>query len=202
MIIGVNIDGVLRNLLNKLISTYEKYYEGGVDVKDITDYELEKHFSFNISGSTSTSTLPQFFYEDCSLEIFGYANEIEEHIVSKLNEFIKRLGENHEVILLTRECGRAIPSTLFFLSKTGSMCKNIKVIPSYKEMWDECDVLITTFPEVLKTKPEGKISIKVNREYNKNEMGDYSVENTSEIFEEGYLERIINTETVEYKELN
>ena len=33
-------------------------------------------------------------------------------------------------------------------------------------------------------------------------MGDYSVENTSEIFEEGYLERIINTETVEYKELN
>ena len=82
------------------------------------------------------------------------------------------------------------------------MCKNIKVIPSYKEMWDECDILITTFPEVLKTKPEGKISIKVDRKYNKNETGDYSVEKTSEIFEEGYLERIINTETVEYKELN
>ena len=42
MIIGVNIDGVLRNLLNKLISTYEKYYEGKVDVKDITDYDIRK----------------------------------------------------------------------------------------------------------------------------------------------------------------
>ena len=202
MTIGINIDGVLRNLLNKLISTHTKYYKGDVDVKDIVDYDLEKYFNFSISGETATSTLPQFFYEDCSLEIFGYANEIEEHIVMKLNEFIKRCGEEHEVILLTRECGRAIPSTLFFLSKTGSMCKNIKIIPSYKEMWDECDLLITTFPEVLNTKPDNKISIKVERRYNKEVRGDYSVKNTSEIFEEGYLEKIINTKTVEYKEID
>ena len=82
------------------------------------------------------------------------------------------------------------------------MCKNIKVIPSYKEMWDECDLLITTFPEVLNTKPDNKISIKVERRYNKEVRGDYSVKNTSEIFEEGYLEKIINTKTVEYKEID
>tara|TARA_R110001583_G_scaffold174803_1_gene329298 strand:+ start:205 stop:813 length:609 start_codon:yes stop_codon:yes gene_type:complete len=202
MKIGINIDGVLRNLLGKLIATHDKYYDGDVDINSIVDYELEKYFDFAISGETSGGTLTQFFYEDCSLEIFGYANEIEDQIVKKLNDFIKVCGEDNKVILLTRECGRAIPSTLFFLSKTGAMCKNIKVIPSYKEMWDECDILITTFPEVLKTKPEGKVSIKIERKYNKNDKADYSSKSTTEVLEEGYIEKIINTKTVEYKELN
>jgi 5'(3')-deoxyribonucleotidase len=202
MRIGINIDGVLRNLIGKLVSTHTKYYDGEVDINNIVDYELEKYFDFTISGETSGGTLTQFFYEDCSLEIFGYANEIEDQIVKKLNDFIKSCGEDNKVILLTRECGRAIPSTLFFLSKTGSMCKNIKVIPSYKEMWDECDILITTFPEVLKTKPEGKVSIKIEREYNKKDKSDYSSKSTTEVLEEGYIEKIINTKTVEYKELN
>ena len=75
------------------------------------------------------------------------------------------------------------------------MCKNIKVIPSYKEMWDECDMLITTFPEVLKTKPEDKIAIKIEREYNKKDKADYSSKSTTEVLEEGYIEKIINTKT-------
>jgi len=202
MRIGINIDGVLRNLLGKLVATHTKYYDGDVDINNIIDYELEKYFDFTISGETSGGTLTQFFYEDCSLEIFGYANEIEDQIVKKLNDFIKACEEDNKVILLTRECGRAIPSTLFFLSKTGAMCKNIKVIPSYKEMWDECDILITTFPEVLKTKPEGKVSIKIERKYNKKDKADYSSKSTTEVLEEGYIEKIINTKTVEYKELN
>ena len=117
MTIGINIDGVLRNLLSKLVATHTKYYNGEVDINDIIDYELDKYFDFTISGQTSGGTLTQFFYEDCSLEIFGYANEIEDQIIKKFNDFIKRCGEDNKVILLTRECGRAIPSTFFFLSK-------------------------------------------------------------------------------------
>ena len=90
MRIGINIDGVLRNLLGKLVATHTRYYDGDVDINNIVDYELEKYFDFTTSGETSTGTLTQFFYEDCSLEIFGYANEIEDQIVKKLNDFIKR----------------------------------------------------------------------------------------------------------------
>ena len=69
MIIGINIDGVLRNHLNKLIITHKKYHQSEIDVKDIVDYDLEKYFKF----TDDDDSLDKFLYEDCSLEIFGSA---------------------------------------------------------------------------------------------------------------------------------
>jgi hypothetical protein len=197
MTIGINLDGVLRNHLNKLISTHKKYYESDIDVEDIKDYDLEKYFTFEDEGEGFL----KFLYEDCSLEIFGYSDEIEEHVITKLNSFISRNQEKITVKILTRECGRAIPGTLFFLSKTGSMCKNIKFVNSYEEMWEECDMLVTSFPKSLETKPEGKTSVKVERQYNKGIKSDYSIKTISEFLEEDYINKLINTEMVDHKEL-
>ena len=201
MTIGINIDGVLRNYLEKFISTHKKYYGSEVNIKDIVDYDLEKYFNFDGDDNTEPSSLPKFLYEDCSLEIYGSADEIEEHVVTKLNTFISQNQENIKVKILTRECGRAIPATLFFLSKTGSMCKNIKFVSSYEDMWEECDILVTTFPKSLETKPKNKISVKVERHYNKKIGSDYTIKTLSELLEEEYINKIINTETVEHKEL-
>ena len=44
--------------------------------------------------------------------------------------------------------------------------------------------------------------IKIEREYNKKDRANYSSKSTTEVLEEGYIEKIINTKTVEYKELN
>lgn len=196
MRIGINIDGVLRNLLEKLSRTYEKYFEKEVSLDDIEDYDLEKYFEFE-----GEDNLDKLLYEDCSLEIFGYSNEIEDKVVLKLNNFVRENLDKNEVVLLTRECGRAIPSTLFFLSKTGCMVKEIKFVTSYEEMWEHCDILVTTFPKAIETKPKNKKCIKINRLYNKNINSDYSLENTIDLFEEEYIEKIINTKTVKHKEL-
>tara|TARA_B100001094_G_C18109783_1_gene760479 strand:- start:768 stop:1373 length:606 start_codon:yes stop_codon:yes gene_type:complete len=201
MTIGINIDGVLRNYLEKFISTHKKYYKSDIDIKDITDYDLEKYFTFEESEGENTSSFLKFSYEDCSLEIYGSADEIEEYAVTKLNNFISENQENIKVKILTRECGRAIPSTLFFLSKTGSMCKNIKFVSSYEDMWEECDILVTTFPKSLETKPKNKISVKVERQYNKKINSDYTVKTLSEFLEKDYINKLINTETVDHKEL-
>jgi hypothetical protein len=201
MIVGINLDGVLRNYLNKFLSTHEKYYGSNVDIKDITHYELDKYFVFDEREGGGSSSFLKFSYEDCSLEIYGYADEIEEHIVTKLNSFITNNKEEVTVKIISRECGRAIPATLFFLSKTGSMCKNIKFVNSYEEMWEECDILVTSFPQVLETKPKDKISVKIERNYNKKVKSDYSLETISEFLEEDYINKLINTETVNHKEL-
>lgn len=199
MIIGINIDGVLRNHLNKLIITHKKYHQSEIDVKDIVDYDLEKYFKF----TDDDDSLDKFLYEDCSLEIFGSADEIEDNVITKLNTFISKNREKLTVKIMTRECGRAIPATLFFLSKTGSMCKEIKFINSYEEMWDECDILVTTFPKVLETKPKNKISIKIERNYNKKIKSNKIIKNLSDFLEdEDYINKITSTKTVDYKELN
>ena len=81
------------------------------------------------------------------------------------------------------------------------MCKNIKFVNSYEEMWEECDILVTSFPQVLETKPKDKISVKIERNYNKKVKSDYSLETISEFLEEDYINKLINTETVNHKEL-
>jgi hypothetical protein len=58
------------------------------------------------------------------------------------------------------------PSTFFFLSKTGCKIENIRFVTDYAKKWDGIDVLITN-PKALESKPEGKISIKVNASYKK-----------------------------------
>ena len=201
MIIGINIDGVLRDYLGKFLSTHKKYYGSDKEIKDITRYDLEKQFSFDERDGGGTSSFLKFSYEDCSLEIYGYADEIEDHIITKLNSFISSNKDKIKVKIISRECGRAIPGTLFFLSKTGSMCRDIKFVNSYEEMWDECDILVTSFPKALETKPDNKKSVKIEREYNKKNKSDYSLETISEFLEEDYINKLINTETVEHKEL-
>ena len=197
MIIGINVDGVLRNNLTKLISTHKKYYQSDIDINDIKDYDLKNYFPFEEEGES----LEKFLYEDCSLELFGYADEIEDHVVTKLNSFISKNSEEITVKILSRECGRAIPGTLFFLSKTGSMCKNIKFVNSYEEMWEECDMLVTSFPKSLETKPKDKISIKIERLYNKGIKADHSLKTLSDFLEKEQINKLINTETVDHKEL-
>jgi hypothetical protein len=61
----------------------------------------------------------------------------------------------------------AIPSTLFFLAKTKSSCPNIKFVKEYSKVWDYVDVMVTDHPKIIDTKPNGKVSIIIDKEYNK-----------------------------------
>ena len=51
MKIGITIDGVLRNLLKKCITTHKKYYKSEINIKEITDYNLDKYFEFEDEDS-------------------------------------------------------------------------------------------------------------------------------------------------------
>lgn len=48
-------------------------------------------------------------------------------------------------------------------------------MPSNSEkIWDRCDVLITADPYLLDIKPEGKISVKIETEYNAESDADFT----------------------------
>lgn len=195
MKIGISIDGVLRDFLGKVGDTYEKYFptEEDKDPIEILDYDLEKWLEFpeeenkqgemefdpnfeeskfmeeeqtiEIVKTKNKVTVDEFLYEKCTLEIFGYANEITASAMETLNNLILEHPE-HEFIILSREGGLAIPSTLFFLSKTKSICPNIKFVTEYSKVWDYVDVMVTDHPSILKSKPSNKLSVVVDKIYN------------------------------------
>jgi len=181
MKIGITLNDVLRDFTGQLVYTYSKYIEE-MELKDLemTDFDLSKYFKFDKDNG-----LNDFLYVEASLEIFGMADQSHDNLFTKLNKFILDIEDEgeHEIILVSKEFGKSIPSTLFFLSKLGASFKTIKFVTKLEDKWDGIDLLITANPEALKLKPENKISIKVNTSYNENIESDYQVDSIIDFIE-------------------
>jgi hypothetical protein len=86
-----------------------------------------------------------------------------------------------EFIIMSRELGLSIPSTYFFLSKTSCMCQNVKFVTESSDHWKYVDVMVTDHPDVLNSKPEGKVSIKVDWSHNKDCESDFNIDSIQEL---------------------
>jgi len=195
MKIGVSIDGVLRDLLGKIEETHTKYFppKEGEDGIEVLDYDLDKWLTFpeeevkqneiefdvdfveevvkekediKLETKKTKVTIQEFLYERCTVEIFGYAEESTSSAMETLNRLIID-NPQHEFVIISREGGMAIPSTFFFLAKTKSSCPNIKFVTEYSRVWDYVDVMVTDHPKIIDTKPNGKVSIIIDKDYNK-----------------------------------
>jgi hypothetical protein len=146
---------------------------------------IKSESSFEISEvKDEPITVDDFIYNKCCLEIFGYAEEEMDGIVQSLNDFelhLKMLQKNHELVITSREAGRSVPSTLFFLAKTGCMIQNIKFTMGTTDCWKDVDCMITDHPEILKTKPTGKITIKIEKPFNQDIDSDYTIRSIKEL---------------------
>jgi hypothetical protein len=73
-----------------------------------------------------------------------------------------------EFVLISREGGLAIPSTMFLLSKTKSICPNIIFVTEYSKVWDHVDIMVTDHPKIIESKVGTYHSMVVlNKPYNK-----------------------------------
>ena len=123
MKIGITINEVLRDFIGQLNYTYSKYIEEtDITQEDVTSFNLIDFFKFDDINKLNT-----FLYLEAPLEIFGHADQMSDGLINHFNTFLmdtKDEGE-HEIILISREVEKSIPSTLFFLSKTGCRATNI-----------------------------------------------------------------------------
>jgi len=200
MKIGITLNEVLRDFIGQFAYTYDKYItETGLKEDEVTSFDLIKHFPFD-----NVDELNKFLYSESSLEIFGHADQLHENVMSLFNAFLMEIedDEEHEIILVSREAIKSIPATLFFLSKLGCRAKEYKWVSQYESKWDGIDVLVTANPKALESKPEGKISVKVNASYNKNVEADFEIDNIMEFMDESIREKILNTKITKYEEID
>jgi len=190
MRIGITLNEVIRDFIGQLAYTYNKYEhkgEGDLELKEdeVVNWNLLEYFDFK-----DVTELNTFLYTEASLEIFGHADQLHENIMPKLNRFMDDIldDEEHEIVIISREADKSIPSTLFFLSKLGFKGNSLRFVKDTTKKWDYCDVLITANPKALEAKPEGKISIKINASYNTDIEADYSYDNIIDLIddEEGF----------------
>lgn len=200
MKIGISLNEVLRDFLGQLTYTYDKYM-GTSNLKegDIKSFNLLEYFQFK-----DIDELNRFMYLEAPLEIFGHADQISNGLMNHFNNFlmdIKDEGE-HQVELVSKEANKSIPSTFFFLSKTGCRIENIRFVQNSIREWDGVDVLITANPEALLNKPSGKISVKIKASYNEDIKADFELDSILDfIRDESLRDKILNTQITTYEEI-
>jgi hypothetical protein len=190
--IGITLNEVIRDYVGQLKYVYKKYY--GEDLEDVKveDFDLASFFKFD-----SQEAFHEFLYSESPMEIFAHADQSYKNVGPILNSFINDINdyEEHEVILLSRDVHKSRPATLFFLSKLGFTGNSIKFVLDTKKLWDDVDVLVTANPVALDSKPEGKISVKIEATYNENTESDYTLESILDfINNEEQFKKIMNND--------
>ena len=190
MRIAIEINGVLRNTLEKIEQTYQKYMidkTEGLEDDESFKYEislpvdslnLRNHFKFQ-----TDEELYSFLYEEFPMEIFGHSQSSEYSTFNDLNDLYVNLRDNHELLIVSDEMGRSKPASLFFLSKFGCQLEKVKFYSNItiNSMWGEIDVLLTSNPTLLLEHPTDKKVIKYQTEYNKHISTDYSITSLKEL---------------------
>jgi hypothetical protein len=205
MIIGITINNILRNHIEKLSEAYEavtlkkpiepinpfELYDSFPKEED-DDLEFSEFDENNQSdGETSDTDLGmagndvsfdvyEFMYMDAAFEVFGRCEQSEDNIISKLATL---KNSEVELILLNKESPRSKCATLFFLSKTNFDLNRIAFPDQFKDFGNYCDVIVTDNPRILESIPAGKIIIKVQNQFNVDYKADFTILKTSELFD-------------------
>lgn len=210
MRIGIEVNGVLRDTIGKFTQLYEKHlvdqdpdtyvgatykldmsgntelidqvdesFEYGIK-SDVTSLNLMDHFAFR-----SNEELFSFTYEEYAMEIFGHAPSTETFTFNILNDFYYEFRDNNDLLIVSDEIGKSKPSTLFFLSKFGCLLEKVFFYSetTKESMWNNVDILLTSNPDLLLNKPNGKVVIKYTTDYNKHVSSDYEISTLADLSE-------------------
>jgi len=220
MRIGIEVNGVLRDTIGKLIQVYEKFliekneddfisktFEidelGNEEEKsEITNFEykflsevdslnLMNHFSFQ-----SKEELFNFMFEEFPMHIFGHAPSTEMTTFNVLNEFYLNNRDNHDLVIISDEMGKSKPATLFFLSKFGCLFESIifyNQITSDKIL-SSFDLIVTSNPDIIINYSDKLTIIKFETAYNKQVKTEHNIISLKELSQT--LNKIENAEII------
>jgi hypothetical protein len=188
MEIFVNIDGVLRNTLQKFDYHYKDYFLN-------TDPDAQETFEYGIDGVATIENIMdtykfqsmdeylKFLYFDFPIEIFGHAGLSYNQAVTDFNTLVFENKDINFTLIGLNEKGKAKPSTLFFLSRNGVICDTIKFSSpeNIDELWSKCDLWVTDDKRVIESCPKDKSVIKFNTFYNKHFTNTLEINKLSEI---------------------
>lgn len=216
-IIGISIDGVLRDKISQFDKMYRKrfikneslvkmdeYFRYAPEEKDEGEdariqnlidekikYPIDTFDLQNHYSFSSKNEFEIFLNQDYVFEIYGSAPPVAK-AMDKANR-IQKIGEvnsQYEVVLFSQEQDQAIQATYHFLAKSACRIKKIIFENNINRVWDYCDLIITDNPEIIESKPTNKKSIKIKSDYNQYDNADYDFNSLNEI-EDSFIINLI-----------
>lgn len=196
MRIGIELNGIVRDVNKQVIKYYKKDINQGFDDKKVNYNVLNIIDSLDLKSKKAKF---DFMYVDYPYEIFGCAPTMDRHLAVTINNWIislnNREDDTYEIKMFSlKEEGLSIQSTYYFLSKIGCRVREMFFPKDGLDMWDKCDVIITTNERIIANKPEGKKVILINKDDISNdlkEMADYNYNSLMELItDDAFIDKV------------
>lgn len=176
MVIGIDINDVLRDYTDNFLKTYVESYNREFD---LSDFEMWSNVMCLVFPFKSEESYKRFVFEDYSFELFAKCPPCTKSLPTDLNVWMNKtlseLDEEVDVLFFSpMEYGNSIGYTYYFVSKLNVPVRKVLFPKDSSSIWDECDVIITADPYYLNQKREGKKTIKIEKDYNKEADADYT----------------------------
>lgn len=195
MKIGIELNGVVRDLNKQIVKYYKKDINKEFDDKSV-DYNV-----LNVANEIkwSNKLKNEFLYVDYPYEVYGCAKAMESNLPVTINNHVKIFEDDDVELCLFSlfEEGLTIQSTYFFLSKIGSRVREMYFPHDSATMWDKCDVIITTSRRIVETRPDGKVVILIKKSDNASleSKADYAYDSLMDFFnDKETINKIISNE--------
>jgi len=223
MKIAIEVNGVLRNTIEKFKQVYEKHM---IDENLDESYVLPAVFEVDESGNTESLQVESrfeykilnevtslnlidhfsfrsndeyfsFMYDEFPMHIFGHAPSTEMTTFNDLNDFYNEFRDEFEITIISDEIGKSKPATLFFLSKFGCLIENIIFYNSVTKdkVLSSFDLIVTSNPDLIINYSDKLQVIKYNTLYNKQVEDKSSISNLKELSET--IKSIYNVKTIQ-----
>lgn len=207
-IIGINIDGVLRDKFTQFDKMYRKKFIKNESIVKMDEYfryvpedenegedvRIQNIINEKIKYPIDTFDLQNhyvfeskeeynnFLNLDYVFEIYGSAPPVAK-AMDKANKLQKigEVNEKYEIVLFSSEQDQAIQATYHFLAKSACRIKKIIFENDLNRIWDYCDLIITDNPEIIESKPNNKKVLKIKADYNQYDQADYEFNSLNEI---------------------
>lgn len=195
--IGIELNHVVRNINKQIIKYYSKEFDPSADIDEIDDKGdvFETYAKFDNSFKKN-----EFLYIDYPYEIYGCSKTCEKNLAVKITNWLTDISniedEDIRVVFFSlNEEALTIQSTFFFLSKIGTRVRKVFFPKDTKEVWDECDVVITANSSLFRDgEMENKKIVLVNRPFNEEfrEKSFLTYDNLSEIIDDNdFFQKIL-----------
>ena len=195
IVIAVDLNDVLRDYTRNFGQYFKRSLDPDIDLEQV---EVKSNKMNEVFDFESRSEYERFVYEDYPWELFGKCPACDRGLgAAFINWTTKTLSNvdidsKVEVILVSPfEYGLTIPATYWFISRLGARVREVYLPMDSMTIWDRCDILFTANPQLLKNKPEGKTSVKIDADYNKDVESDFSFISMTNFLEDGS-----NTESI------
>lgn len=136
----------------------------------------------------------KFLYETYGFEIFAAAPPLYKGVDLDIQKFFKYYKDQIDLRIISKDNVLSIPFTLSFLSRVRTRFSSYHFSEKNEELWSYVDILITTDPELVATKPEGKQVIKLTRGWNLGQPCDFEKINVIDLLHNTEFEKMVGFE--------